>query len=249
MSRKRVFRIRDAGYLGFVPVSLTLAMNSPTRSTISGGRSICSMIAAAAGSFSMQSSETGALLEDLHVPEPGGLHQVDVGLLVDRARQAADVCAHRSLDRFGEGLQHDRVGDHQPSAGPQDAEGLPEDLPLVGREVDDAVRDDDVDRGVGHREVLDLAEPELDVRVLALLRVLPRPREHLRRHVHADHPAVRADPVGREEAVEPGAASPGRARSRRVSGRRARWGCRTRGRGWPRPGRPAGLRPRTRPSG
>ena len=142
---------RDAGYLGFVPVSLTLAMNSPSRSTIPGGRSICSMIAAAAGSFSMQSMRDGALLEDLHVPEPGGLYKVDVGLLVDRAGQAADVRAHRLLDGLGEPLQHDRVGDHQPSAGPQHAEGLAEDLLLVGREVDDAVGDDDVDRGVGHR--------------------------------------------------------------------------------------------------
>ena len=54
---------------------------------------------------------------------------------------------------------------------------------LVRREIDDAVRDDDVDRVIGKRDVLDFALEELDVFDARLLLVLPSKCEHLVGHV------------------------------------------------------------------
>ena len=59
---------------------------------------------------------------------------------------------------------HDDVGDGEAAARLEHAEGLAQHAVLVGREVDDAVGDDDVHRVVGQRDVLDLALEELDVR-------------------------------------------------------------------------------------
>jgi len=51
----------------------------------------------------------------------------------------------------------------------QHTEGFSKDLRLLRREIDDAIRDDHVNQGVGHGQVLDLAEPELHVREPRLL--------------------------------------------------------------------------------
>src|SRR6185503_11030690 len=57
----------------------------------------------------------------------------------------------------------DDVANADAPAGPQDAGNLAEHGALVGRQVDDAVADDDVDRRRGQRDGLDRAPDELDV--------------------------------------------------------------------------------------
>jgi len=90
----------------------------------------------------------------------------------------------------------------QPAARFQRPEGLAEYLALVGREIDDAVGQDHVGGGLGHRQVLDLAEAELHLRVAALICIAARLGDHLRRHVDADDVAVRSDGLGRQEAIQ-----------------------------------------------
>src|SRR5258706_13812401 len=55
--------------------------------------------------------------------------------------------------------------------------------------------------------MLDLAQPELDVRVATFRRVCPRPIDHRGRHIDADGPSLRADLARREEDVHAGARS------------------------------------------
>ena len=78
---------------------------------------------------------------------------------------------------------HHDVRDREAPARLEHAERLGQHAVLVGREVDHAVRDDDVDRVVGQRNVLDLALQELDVLQAGLPLVLARQRQHLVRHV------------------------------------------------------------------
>ena len=91
--------------------------------------------------------------------------------------------------------------------GLQHAERLAEDLGLVGDEVDDAVADDRVHGRVGDRQVLDLAEPELDVVEPALAAFRARALDHLGRHVDADDAAAWARRARGEEAVDAAAAA------------------------------------------
>ena len=98
-------------------------------------------------------------------------------------------------------LRHD-VRDGEPAARLQDPERLAEDAVLVGREVDDAVRDDDVDGVVGERDLLHRPLQELDVRRARLRLVLAGEGEHLVGHVEAVGLARRADPLRREEDVD-----------------------------------------------
>src|SRR5262249_48285335 len=66
------------------------------------------------------------------------------------------------------------VGDADASTRLQHTERLAVDLFLVGNKVDDAIRDDDVRSVVGDRQVLDLAEAELDILGSDALGVGPR---------------------------------------------------------------------------
>ena len=75
----------------------------------------------------------------------------------------------------------------------------------LGRQVEDAVRNDDVRDAVGYRQGLDLAQPELDVGPPTLERVGAGPFHHLGGHVHADDPALGPDALRGQEAVEAGA--------------------------------------------
>ncbi len=62
-----------------------------------------------------------------------------------------------------QGLEQGQVGDGDPPAGLQHASDLLPDLRLIRREVQHAVGDHDVHTGIGHGQVLDLAQAELDV--------------------------------------------------------------------------------------
>ena len=96
----------------------------------------------------------------------------------------------------------DDVGDPDAAAGAEDAGDLGEHPVLLGREVDDAVRDHDVDARGRERDVLDDALEEVDVRGPGFPRVLLREREHLVGHVEAVDRARRARHARREEDVD-----------------------------------------------
>ena len=106
-----------------------------------------------------------------------------------RAGHAAGPLLHvgaRRLVHVGVG---DDVGDREASAGREDARRLAQDAGLVGGEIDDAVGDDDVDAGVGQRDLLQVALDELGVLDPRLGGVGPRELEHLVGHVQADRAA------------------------------------------------------------
>src|SRR5436189_1577460 len=75
-------------------------------------------------------------------------------------RPELDVSSGPLLQRAGA----DDVGDRQPPAGPKDARRLAEEPALDGREVDDPVRDHDVEALVLERKVVDARLRELDLR-------------------------------------------------------------------------------------
>ena len=126
-----------------------------------------------------------------------------------RERQGAgDAAAERAA--FGalvgaERVVGDDVAHADPAAGPQDAGDLGEDGGLVGREVDHAVADDDIDRaaGSGIDSIVPRTNSTLSTPASAALR--PGELEHLVGHVEPDRPPGRADPAGREDHVDPAA--------------------------------------------
>src|SRR6266542_4428610 len=96
----------------------------------------------------------------------------------------------------------DYIGDADATARAEDAVDLAQDARLVRREVDDAVRDDDVDGGVRERDVLDLALEEVRVRHAGFSGVSPRELEHFVGHVDAVGKTRRSDALGREQDVD-----------------------------------------------
>ena len=121
---------------------------------------------------------------------------------VERAGDAADPELHARPD-LGRHLAPDHdVGHREPAARLEHPERFGDHLPLVGREVDDAVGDDHVHRVVGERDGLDLALEELDVLDAGLALVLAGQGQHLVGHVEAVRLAGGADPPGREQHVD-----------------------------------------------
>ena len=167
---------------------------------------------------------------DRDLLEPG---RGEPGLVLadrERAGDAADVAAAlRALGRRDPVLGDD-VADAEPPAGAQDARDLGQHRRLVGREVDDAVRDHDVDGVRRQRDLLDHALEEVDVRGRR-----PPPRSGARarasrrscRGRRRCRPGRRASRRGSRRCRRP---SRGRARSRPRAGRRRRSGCRSRAR-------------------
>ena len=82
-------------------------------------------------------------------------------------------CGHVRARRLVHADVGDDVADREAPTGAQDPRRLAEHRGLVGREVDHAVGDHDVDRGVGERNVLDRALQELDVLDAGLALVAP----------------------------------------------------------------------------
>ena len=99
---------------------------------------------------------------------------------------------------------------------------------FVGGEIDDAVRDDDIDRVVRQRNVLDFALEELDIGDAGLPLVFTRQRQHVVRHVQTVGFAGWANALCREQHID---AAAGAEIENRLSGPkidRARSDCRTR---------------------
>ena len=90
----------------------------------------------------------------------------------------------------------DDVGHRHSSAGAEDPGDLGEDRCLVGREADDAVGDDDVDRCVGEWHVLDETREEDGVGDTSRCRVGSGDVDHLVEFVDAVSDAGRSDPLG-----------------------------------------------------
>src|ERR1019366_3023525 len=86
---------------------------------------------------------------DVDVGEPGGGQLGAVVSFVERAGHAAHPGQDMLADLGGDFAARHDVGNGEAAAGFENAEGFGEDAILVGREVDDAVGDDNVDRGVG----------------------------------------------------------------------------------------------------
>ena len=92
---------------------------------------------------------------------------------------------HALAHGTGNGAAHDNVGDGEAAARLEHAKRLAQDAVLVGREIDDAVGDDDVDRVVGQGNVFDLAFEKLDVFDACLALVFAGQGEHVVGHVEA----------------------------------------------------------------
>ena len=84
---------------------------------------------------------------------------------------------------------------------------LAEHCVLVGRQVDDAVRYDDINRVAFKGSVLHLGKMELHIGQAEVSRILTREVYHVRRHIDADDPALLADRLRGDEAVYAAAAA------------------------------------------
>src|SRR6185437_1404024 len=125
--------------------------------------------------------------------------------LLERPSDAANPELHVTADLLRYLTSYDHVRDGEPTAGLEHPVGLPQNLALVPREIDDAVGDDDVHRVVGEWNGLDLSLEKLDVGRSRLPSVLPRQGEHLVGHVEPIGLAGRADTLGREQHIDPAA--------------------------------------------
>jgi len=96
----------------------------------------------------------------------------------------------------------DDVGDPDPTTRCEHPEHFGEHRGLVGRQVDHAVGDDDIHRGIGQRNVLDGARAELHIARTGLGGVCPGQGEHLLGHVHAVGEAGVPDPAGGQQHVD-----------------------------------------------
>ena len=97
----------------------------------------------------------------------------------------------------------DDVGDPDSATGSKHPLDLVEYRLLVGREVDHAVGDDDVDGLVPQRDVLDVSAQELDIAGPCLGGVAAGQVEHLVGHVQPVGEPAGADPTSREQDVDP----------------------------------------------
>src|SRR4051812_14592879 len=149
----------------------------------------------------------------------------EVLVLRERAGNAAHVrAALGALRGCQPVLRHD-VADANAAARLQYPRDLGQHRCLVGREVDHAVRDHDVDGVRGQRNLFDHPFQEVHVRHVGVRRVLPCKGEHLVRHVQSVRDAGRADALRRENHVDAAArteikhrfAFPQRGDSRRIA--------------------------------
>src|SRR6476620_2672837 len=87
---------------------------------------------------------------------------------------------------------YDDVRDRETTAGRQHTQRFSKNGVFVAREIDHAVRDDDVDRVLRQRNGLDRSLEKLDVSCASFALVLSRQCEHLVGHVEAIDLAGRA---------------------------------------------------------
>src|SRR6266545_1130474 len=139
--------------------------------------------------------------------EAGGFDCFAVVVALHGAADAGGPERGVAGDTFGELGGGDDVCDCEPAAHAENARCFGEDLCLVGGEVDDPVRDDDVGGAAVERELLDVRIAELHVCVAVLGCEVRRLGELGLGHIDPDHPSVAARLTGGEEAVGAGAAA------------------------------------------
>ena len=138
---------------------------------------------------------------NLDLRQPGRPEVARVLLGGERSGDAAGPLTHVGARRLVHVGVCDYVRHRDAPAGSQHACHLAQDLGLVGGQVDHAVGDDHVHRGVRQRDVLDVALAERDVVHTRLGGVGPGELEHLLSHVQADRPAARSDAARADEHV------------------------------------------------
>src|ERR1017187_2962956 len=139
--------------------------------------------------------------------EAGGGQLGALFVLFERAGNAADP-EQDALAVFGKHLAFgDDVGNDQPAAGLEDAEGFGQNAVFVGGEVNDAIGNDDIHRVGGQGNVLDLAFEELDVVDAGLAFVFVSESQHFIGHVEAVGFAAGRHAPGGEQDVDAAAAS------------------------------------------
>ena len=112
----------------------------------------------------------------LNVAKPGPFEQFPVVRTGERSCNTARPGFHVPAGRLVEVWIGDDIGHGEPAPRPEHPGRLGEGHDLVGRKVDDAVRNDDVDAGGRQGDVLDLALQELDIGQTGLLSVAPGER-------------------------------------------------------------------------
>ena len=108
------------------------------------------------------------------------------------------------LEALVERIELDHVRNSEYSAGPEHSKGLLDDGAFVLRQVDDAVRDHDVDRRIREGDVLDRASQESGIANFGLGAIRVRQSQHLVGHVDAICVTAWADSLRRKQHVEPG---------------------------------------------
>ncbi len=108
------------------------------------------------------------------------------------------------LDLVRKGGSGHHVRDGQTAPVFEHAKGLAKHLGFFRREVNHTVGDDHIHAGIGYRQVLDLPEPKLYLRVAALGGVRPGFPEHFMRHVHANDPSGLPHGTGRKKTIKAG---------------------------------------------
>jgi hypothetical protein len=122
-------------------------------------------------------------------------------LLFKSTGDAADPEEHAPAEFRRDFSADDDIGDGETATGAQDAEGFAENAIFVSGEVDDTVRDDDIDGVVREWNVLDLSLEEFDVCDAGLALVFAGKGEHFVCHVETVGFACGADAFGGEEHV------------------------------------------------
>src|SRR5688572_973496 len=139
---------------------------------------------------------------DVHIREPGGSQLLFVVGLVQRASQATDPQFHIPTDSGGYLAPHDDVGYREPAARLEDAEGFGQHLTFIRREVDDAVRNVDIDGARGERDRLNIAFQEFHVAGAGLALVVAGEVEHLVGHIEPVHLTRRPNTTRGEQYVD-----------------------------------------------
>src|SRR5436309_2100034 len=100
------------------------------------------------------------------------MEEIPIGVLLERAGNAADEELHTLPECRWELALHHHIRDSEPAAGLQHPKRFAQHGGFVTAQIDHAVRDDDVDTRVGKWDLLDLALEETDILHPALGAVL-----------------------------------------------------------------------------
>ncbi len=128
-------------------------------------------------------------------------------LFVQRPGHASGPQQQVLPDLFGDLAACDDIGHREAAARLEDAKRLPQDLVLVGREIDHTVRNDHVDCVIRQWNAFYLALQKIDVRQTRFLLILAGERQHFIRHVKAIGFPARRDPLGRQQDIDASAAA------------------------------------------